>query len=90
MSFKEWCKASFNDSNVDKFMQNNPKEFLSQKKWIEGFEDKNLGVFILDKDFKFSGVNFKKLNIEDYYDVETEKLIKFWYADDYNLINEYK
>ncbi len=88
ISFQEWCKVSFQDTRVDKFMQNNPKDFLPQKKWIEEFESKNLSIHVLNKKCNIEGVKFASISIKDFYDEETRNLITSWYMEDFTLIDE--
>lgn len=87
MTFKDWCLASFTNSNTDKFMQNNPKDFLSQSKWIEGLSNEKLKINSLNIYTVREKINFEKVNVEKYYDNFTKNLISSWYTEDFQLLN---
>ena len=70
MTFSEWCLASFSKKN--KFMQNNPKEFLPQTEWIKGIEHK-LNLSSCKESFV----------VEKYYDEKTMKIVKNFYESDF-------
>ena len=76
LQFKDWCYASFNTNRVDKFMQNNPKDFLSQTEWIDGIKMKTT-LYPLKQ----------KLLINDYYDSELIKLIRNFYEPDFKIFS---
>lgn len=88
MTFKDWCLVSFTNSNTDKFMQNNPKDFLSQSKWIEGLRNEKIKINNLNNHNVREKINFEKVNVEKYYDNFTKNLISSWYTEDFQLLNE--
>jgi len=88
ITFKEWCFASYTNSNMDKFMQNNPKEFLSQSKWLGDLNNYNLKVFNINDTILNKKMKFERVNIKDHYDDLTKDLISSWYAIDFHLLDE--
>lgn len=88
MTFKEWCFASYTNSNIDKFMQNNPKEFLSQSKWISDLNNYNLKVVNINDSILKKKIKFERVDIERYYDDFSMDLISSWYAVDFHLLDE--
>jgi hypothetical protein len=88
MPFKEWCLASFQTHNIDKFMQNNPKEFLPQKRWIEGFDNFNLKMVKICDNISHKNIEFKKTDVERYYDNASKEVIHSWFGEDFRLIDD--
>ena len=88
MTFDSWCKASFDPNNIDPFIQNNPKEFLSQKAWLEGSE----GSMTIEKiDAGASETTYikrvQKVVRSNYYSEEIAQLILSWYSEDFEMFN---
>lgn len=79
MKFNDWCFASFDNNRVDKFMQNNPKEFLTQYAWLKNIGEK---VHILSQN-EFKKTNYSKESYLSYHDNDTLKLITDFYREDF-------
>ena len=80
MPFKEWCISSFNNSNVDKFMQNNPKEFLSQTAWIKGL-NKVIKLYPCEQLFFLNDFfdNSSRLTVKNYYKSDFKKFSNVYF-----------
>ncbi len=87
IGFKEWCIACYDPLYTDKFIQNNPKEFLTQKYWLSGLEDVIKIHTINQLSLPPEGLKVKFDFIKGYYDHETTNLVKEWYKEDYTLLN---
>ena len=88
ISFTEWCTRCFNTSQSDRFMRNNPKEFLSQKQWLEGSND-DIGLIEINTSENNSSLikAIQQIDRSYYYTEETVKLVLNWYAEDFELFN---
>jgi hypothetical protein len=89
MSFEDWCIASFDNTKVDKFMQNNPKEFLLQKTWISDLIEVAAFSFATKENYKaIDGLKIAHISIEKYQTKITKELVEDWYYEDFEFLNE--
>ena len=91
MEFGEWVHKCFNPERIDKFIQNNPKEMLSQKAWLEGSEGmvktEVLGDDAEDVKNHPHIRSIDSVNRDQYYTNELAEIVLRWYRDDFDYFN---
>ena len=93
ISFNDWCTKCFDRDRPDRFMQNNPKEYLPQVAWLAGSEA-YVQVHKVDQDAiqtKRPDIPYIKSMVSvdrsAYYSDTTAQLVRDWYREDFEFFN---
>lgn len=91
ISFSEWCKKCFDPNHLDRFMQNNPKEYLPQTAWLAGSEDyvqvHKVGLEGMQAKDTPRIKSVEPVDRSSYYSEDTARLIREWYREDFEFFN---